>query len=212
MKARIRFPYFGGLISLIGLPLLLGWHLLTALAYQPKYVMQVTWMPRDWWIYEQYLPFHTMRQYERVILTGNVSRDTLSLRRARWQMLRLSGQHDTINGIHFVLGKSARYGSIVKILDLADQVSLNSAPHYTGIWVWYHPRGGMPHFFPGPAMNCVPPVIKSNILSRLSFADLVPRLRSLWPSGVLLALLIGLSVRRHRKAASLRQIASLRSQ
>ncbi len=211
MKARIRFPYFGGLISLIGLPLLVGWHLLTTPAYEQKYVMPVTWMPRDWRLYEQYLPFHTMRQYERFVLTGDLVRDTLMLRRARRQMVQLSGQHDTITGIHIVLGKDARYGSVVKVLDLADQASLNSAPHYTGIWVWYDQRV-MRHFVWPPA-RCGNDMLalRSDVLKSLSLAELVAGLRELWPSGVLLALLVGLSVRRHRKAVGLRRVAALRS-
>ena len=67
------------------------------------------------------------RNYAHISLTGNEITDAIKLDMARTGMRRILMEMDTIHGIHFHFGDSARYKTLIRVMDMLRQ---EKAQHY----------------------------------------------------------------------------------
>lgn len=83
-----------------------------------------------------YAPGSPIRNWTEVELTDDNSANKMKLTSARAQIKTMVSSRDTTDGVHFVLGTGATYGTFVRVLNM---LLADSIPTYrvqdNGIWV-----------------------------------------------------------------------------
>jgi hypothetical protein len=125
---RRKLYYVPGMISLIILPLIL-------LSYSSQWRQKEDWRVVEINYFDHKPP---QRNYLDLRLTGNPSLDKTIIDYSRLRIQEILSSKDTLNGIHFVFGKQAKYSSFVKIFN---NMLLDEKPYYTNsgneMWVFH---------------------------------------------------------------------------
>lgn len=91
---------------------------------------------RVFMLYKDYMKAHPRifpvgyppsRDYIGIHLTGDPVNDSVKLDFARTRVREILQQMDTIHGVHFHFGDSARYGTLIRVMDILQQ---ERAQHY----------------------------------------------------------------------------------
>ncbi|PTX22781.1 hypothetical protein C8N40_101609 [Pontibacter mucosus] len=197
-----KLYYVPGLISLVLLPLLLVYFGRKEIQKLDLRVIEINfWNPSfsSHWHFPE-------RNYEQVILTGNVIKDNVALENAKLFIKKLYASEDTLNGIQFTFQDSASYGSFVGLINYFKKEDIRSVlPYGNNLWVSYPapPKRVMEEIpIPTECLLCddvivVPPAAKQltifeqfqNTLHTYSTG-----IQKLWPTIALLAILITLTI------------------
>lgn len=129
-----KLYYVPGLISLVLLPLLLVYFGKKEIQRLDVRAIEINfWHPSSssYWHFPE-------RNYRQVILTGNVSKDSIALENAKKFIKKLYTSEDTLNGIQFILQDSASYGSFVGLINYFKKEDIrNVLPYGNNLWVSY---------------------------------------------------------------------------
>lgn len=161
-----------GLFSLSLLPMFCIWYIDKRGVFDDLRALEITWWNKDWYGYVQNPPnfdVHPRREFIDIYLTGNVAEDKVKLDFAQLAIRELIATNDTIKGIHFNFGDTAKYSTFVQALNI---LTIEKAPTYTpyknDIWVFNIPRlfGQdviIPNAFCSTSYQCTPIILESTI-------------------------------------------------
>jgi len=135
--------YFPGLISLVFLPLMCIWYLVSHNEFQEYRAMDIIWMPKkqlNSWVSRHGKKFdvETFRNYSLININGNGSDDAKAFSRLESSFNQLAAKNDTINGIKLSFGDHASYGELIRALDFClqdDDQGLFLAPTGSEIFI-----------------------------------------------------------------------------
>lgn len=153
-KRQLKTLYFPGLISLLGLPLLLTAYLFCTNSFKQERAMDVAWIS-DQWIketnvdykgnrfFEKYLFSIPKRNYITIEITSNPTINSFKIELIARLTKRLITKKDSVTGYKIKFTKSALYASLVKVLDicrLRDTSGFLSFPYHDDIYIAYKPH------------------------------------------------------------------------
>lgn len=129
-----KLYYVPGLISLVLLPLLLVY-------FGKKEIeeLDIRTIEINFWSPSSSSHWHfPERNYKQVILTGDRTKDKVTLDNAKQFVKKLYTSKDTLNGIQFTLQDSASYGLFVGLVNYFKEEDIRSVlPYGNSFWVSY---------------------------------------------------------------------------
>ena len=66
-------------------------------------------------------PYTELRNYQEIHFTGERKTDAIKLNFARVRVQEIIQQKDTLNGVHFSFGDSAKFSNLIQALDILQQ-------------------------------------------------------------------------------------------
>ncbi len=157
MRAPFQQLYFGGLFSLVGLPILLAWYLLIDRVYRNHTVIEVAWVAPDFQVSDLWKDDFDQavgpQQFQLIKLTGDARHDSASLQLAQRVLHQIAARRDTTRGVWFVFGPQAKYWTMIGAINLGlAETSLTFQGHRSGIWAYY-PSSTPGHIWCGTGRN-----------------------------------------------------------
>jgi hypothetical protein len=194
--------YAPGLLSLLllfplFLYLLAEWHI-----FDKQYMMEVSWYEPK--IMNNCLPpypaFPPPKKYALVNLTGEASHDSIALQSAKGFIQQIAARFDTIHGVRIHFTDTAKYESLVHMLDFCyQQDALTCVPYENDLWIFNRianeEQKEMSNFWRGSCIVMTYPDIESEKQNfAWAYANVLDK--KFWPLGAIFTLLIVLSFRR----------------
>ena len=150
---RKRIFYLPGLISLLGLPIVL-WHFYGIQYKQANQrVIRIVWtneyqmelMQKDiplspYSIWDSIQGFHPKRTLELITLTGDELYDQVKLNYFQIRMREIITSNDSVNGLQIHFTPATSYNSVVKTLDICKIEDAKIYwPHNNNLYFWHEP-------------------------------------------------------------------------
>jgi hypothetical protein len=212
LKSKFQKLYFPGLISLLGLPLMCIWYLLSNQAFYKQNGMEVAWQSdaslKEWAKFShEKIDIRRVRKYKELSLTGNKLHDIDARKDLIASITLLEKKADTINGIRISLQAHTRYEEIVDILDVCDQdenKNINAMPYNNTILIWYNsPRAyagdRLKYLLVDDVIIHMPDQPETNGGFNMLLSNSINAIRLFWPSILLFLMMIYFTVFKKRR-------------
>lgn len=150
-KHRTKLIYPAGLLSLAILPLLCTWYIAQSTHTTERALGLITYSePRTYMdsvgnYYSIDYKIHPDRNFIDINLSDNKYKNSINLAYAALKIYDLREKNDTINGVHFIFSKSAKYSYFVKAIEIS-KININNTTNTyvlldNNIWVFnYVPK------------------------------------------------------------------------
>ena len=213
--------YFPGLISLVFLPMMCIWYLVSVGKYNTLSGIKIAWgsdeFVNDYLKSQKKSDINHVRKFDDFILTGDKSHDKLYLDDLPNRINKLAVASDTINGIRIALTAHTSYDEIVGAIDAYYQFPndhLVFLPYQDKFFIWRIGNGNNPPLqYKHPPFICgtvylhqakpdVPFFSIENI--KKSLTNITDFLAEFWPSVIAFILMLSFLILRKRRYLNLK--------
>ncbi|WP_295713366.1 hypothetical protein [Mucilaginibacter sp.] len=206
LTPRKPIIYPPGMISLFLLPMFCLLYLKQHKAFEGQSWMNVAMWSAD---FDKMLPekyqhkFPASRNYLDINLDGNDVNDKIRLDFARLEVRRILATGDTIKGVDFHFGKTARYWTFINSLDiLGTENAQMYGPYKDDIYFWYkkpqiYPKSKYGGFLANDIM--ILPLTSDEVSQRLwngRIAFLNKALKDFWAPGIVFLMMLFFAMRK----------------
>lgn len=138
---RHKLNYLPGMISLVLIPYLICYLALQYLAIPKERVMELN-MPRkntsEYSFSFNRTLMETKIDFLEITLTGNETEDKIKLDFAALETRRIIKENDSVHGVKLVFNDSAKYNSLIRILNIMDQEIARYYVYEDQMFWFYH--------------------------------------------------------------------------
>ena len=138
-----KIYYTPGLISLIGIPLLLVYYGSKQLSELKKTVFEVYWYNKSYWDttnkIQSYISYNVPnRRILELEISGKIDEDEIKLKFGELYIKEIIAKKDTVHAVNFHLGNEWKYSMLVRILDMCTIHEVDFfAPSNNGVLMYY---------------------------------------------------------------------------